>query len=267
VDWILPEETNRLIEVTRELGFTEIGQTMECLLGMATYRPLFELTNSLGFKDCRKTIEWLLSEAQQNIAAMNKADFPPAVLGPLPSAQFATHSTSPINIPPQFPLNQVGDTVSSSYPGAVIYNNRPPTEPLNLADLKPLQSLMHRSFRNHDVPDRMMFGNPQQNEFQTNGRGLQGGPRHAENKFSHWMVGQEVSMQQSSQARNNSVQGSNSNHIHQYVDVNSHIQMPYPAQGGHLKMHNMIMEDWYLGNQLQPQFPTEAGGNPSSISR
>jgi len=74
-------------------------------------------------------------------------------------------------------------------------------------------------------------------------------------------------MQQSRQARNKPVQGSNSNHIHQYVDVNSHIQMPYPAQGGHLNMHNMIMEDWYLGNQLQPQFPTEAGGNPSSISR
>jgi hypothetical protein len=44
--------------------------------------------------------------------------------------------------------------------------------------------------------------------------------------------------------------------------------MPYPAQGGHPIMHNMIMwrrmEDWYFGNQLQPQFPMEVGGNPSS---
>jgi len=177
MDWILPEETNRLIEVTRELGFTEIGQTMECLLGMATCRPLFKLTNSLGIQDCRKTIEWLLNEAQQNIAAIE---------------WFSTHYSSPINIPPQFPLNQVGDTVSSLNPGVVIYNNRPPTEPLNLADLKPSQRLMHRSFGNHGVLDRMMYGNPQQNEFHTNRRGLQGGPRHAENKFSNSMVGGSI---------------------------------------------------------------------------
>jgi hypothetical protein len=85
------------------------------------------------------------------------------------------------------------------------------------------------------------------------------------------MVGQEVCMQQSGQARNNPVQGSNSNHINQYVDVNNHIQMPYSAQclnQGHLNMQNVIMprrmEDRYLGNQFQPQFPTEVGGNPSN---
>jgi len=54
---------------------------------------------------------------------------------------------------------------------------------------------------------RWLRGNPRHNQFQSNGRGLQGGARHAENKFSNWMVGQEVSMQQSSQARNNPVQG------------------------------------------------------------
>jgi hypothetical protein len=82
VDWNFPEQTNRSIEVTRDLGFNEIEQTMEFLLGMATYRPLLQLTNLLGFQDCRKTIEWLLNETQQNIAA----NFPPTALSPLPSA-------------------------------------------------------------------------------------------------------------------------------------------------------------------------------------
>ena len=86
---------------------------------------------------------------------------------------------------------------------------------------------------------RWLQENVKQNEFQTNGRGLEGGPRHAENRFSNWMVRQEVSIQQSSQARNNPVQGSNSNHIHQYVDVNSHIHMPYPAQGLNRRHTNM----------------------------
>jgi hypothetical protein len=329
VDWNFPEQTNRSIEVTRELGFTEIEQTMEFLLGMATYRPLLELTNFLGFQDCRKTIEWLLNETQQNIAA----NFPSTALSPLPSAEFATRYSSPLNIPPQFPLNQVVDTVSSSNPSRVMYNNRPPTQTLNLGDLKTPQSLMHRTFGNPSVPDQMMApnlnatynqfqmmppnlnatgnlfqmmppnpnatgnqfhvgetqgrhdqfrminseprhplqfknatsrwlrGNPRHNQFQTNGRGLQGGPRHAENKFSNWIVGQEVSMQQSSQARNNLMQRPNNNHIDQHDDVNNHIQMPYPAQSlnqGHPNMRRR-MEEWYLGNQLQPQFPTYPG--------
>ena len=80
-------------------------------------------------------------------------------------------------------------------PGAIIYTNRLPIEPLNLVDLKPPQILMHRSFGYHGVTNHMMYENPYKNEFQTNGRGLQGGPHHAENKFSNWMVRQEVSMQ------------------------------------------------------------------------
>ena len=56
---------------------------MEFFLGMATYKPLLELTNSLGFQDCSKTVEWLLNETQDNIAAMNKKDLPPALLSAL----------------------------------------------------------------------------------------------------------------------------------------------------------------------------------------
>ena len=74
--------------------------------------------------------------------------------------------------------------------------------------------------------------NQQQNQFQTNSRDVQGGPRPAENQFSNRMVGQEVAMQRSIHGRslpnwNCPVQGSNSN----YVNVNTDIQMQYPAQG------------------------------------
>lgn len=119
--------------------------------------------------------------------------------------------------------------------------------------------------------NRWLRENPQQNLFQTNGRGLQGGQRPAESHFSNWMVKQEVPMQQSglapNLANNNIVLGSNSNHLDHYVRAESHFQRPYPAQG-HPNMHNVFMrrrrrmKDRYLGKQLQPTFPTGVGGNP-----
>jgi len=117
--------------------------------------------------------------------------------------------------------------------------------------------------------NRWLRGNPQQNPFQTNGRGLQGGQRPEESNFSNWMVKQEVPMEQSGLAPNlansNTVLGSNSNHLDHCVRVESHFQRPHPAQGLP-NMHNVFMrrrmEDGYLGNQVQPTFPTGVGGNP-----
>jgi hypothetical protein len=307
VDWCLPEETNRLNEVTRELGFTKIGQTIECLLEMATYRPLLELNNLLGFQDCRKTIEWLLNEAQQNNAAMIKSDLPPAAPSPLPSAQFATGYSSPLNISPQFPLNRVGDTVSSSNPIVAMYNDGPPTPTLNLGQEVSMQqssqdrnNTVQGSNSSHtdqyvDVNSHIQMPYPAQglNQGHPNiydmimrrrmedgylGKVLPKVGGNTSNSVDRGLRAQvfrgmptEVSMQQSSKDRNNTVQGSNSSHTDQYVDVNSHIHMTYPAQGlnqGHPNMYDVIMqrrmEDGNLGNQLQPQFATEVGGNPSN---
>ena len=77
VNFSVPKETRRLIELTRELGCNKGGEIVDCLLEM-TMNPMLSLINAFVFKDGARTIEWLLIQAQPSIKAATMNGFNPA---------------------------------------------------------------------------------------------------------------------------------------------------------------------------------------------
>lgn len=109
VDWLLPNQTGNLHNLTRRLGFNRGGQTIDWLLNLAS-NEFLNLTFSLGFQyNGAETIKWLLQQAKPAIDNRNNTQvYNHPLASPATVTGYPATYLSPVAPPfpfPEFPQN------------------------------------------------------------------------------------------------------------------------------------------------------------------
>ena len=70
VRWILPSDTNTLVDLTNELGFEKGGQTIDSLLQGG--KNVLNLTRELGFQNTEETLKWSVPTDTNRLVELTK---------------------------------------------------------------------------------------------------------------------------------------------------------------------------------------------------